>query len=98
VALIRKSELNYTYNWRPVPENDPRISGEPDLTLLNRNQGPEVLYIINWFAARNNLKDLSDALKLEKIIKEYLPGIFRTQLHTIQWLQNNWKNLIWFYN
>jgi len=91
MGIINKSELNYSYKWRPVPENDPRISGEPDMTLFNRNQGTEVLYIINWIAERNKLKDLQDALKLERIIRENLPGIYRTQLHAISWIINNWK-------
>ena len=91
MAIISKSELKYSYEWKPVPENDPRISGEPDLTLLNRSQGPEVLYIINVFADSFNLKDLRDGLKLERIIREDLPGIYRTQLHAFQWLKNNWK-------
>ncbi len=90
--ILSSSDLAYLYEWKPVPENDPRISGEPDLTLFYRNQGPEVLYIINYFADRNNLTDLCDGLKLERIIRKNLPGIYRTQLHTIQWLKNNWKN------
>ena len=45
---IKRSELMYNdYTWTHTPGDDPRVSGEPDNTMLNRKEGYEMLYFIN---------------------------------------------------
>lgn len=56
MGVITKSDLNYEYSWTSTKEDDPKISGEPDRTLLNRNEGYEVLYFINKFCEIYDLK------------------------------------------
>jgi hypothetical protein len=87
--LLNRSELKYAYNWRPIPDDDPRISGSPDKTLFTRKEGYEVLYIINVFADRYSLKEIETGHKIEELIQKELPGNFRCQLHVIEWLEEN---------
>jgi hypothetical protein len=89
MTLLNRSELKYTYNWKPIPENDPRFSGEPDTTLFNKKEGYEVLYLINVLVEKYSLEKIEAGPKIEELIREKLPGNLRNQLHVIQWLEGN---------
>lgn len=92
MALITKSDLYYTnYSWTAISGDDPRVSGEPDSTFLNRNEGYEMLYFINKFCEIYDLKQKSFATKVERMIKEELPSDIRTQKNIQNWLEENWK-------
>ena len=51
MGLLQKSDLLFKneYSWNALIGDDPRITGEPDSTLFNRNEGYEVLYLIKTF-------------------------------------------------
>jgi hypothetical protein len=84
---ISKSDLLYKdYSWTAIQGDNPKITGVPDSTLFNRHEGYEVLYLINHFALRN----MGDANKLEKMIKNELPSDVRSQANVKNWLTENW--------
>lgn len=89
--LFNKSDLKYTYSWTAISGDNPRVRGEPDSTMFNRNEGYEVLYLINKLAEKWEWKQTSSCVKLEKIIKEYLPSDVRSQENVKKWLADNWK-------
>jgi hypothetical protein len=92
---ISRSDLYYKdYNWKAKYENDdPRITGEPDKTLLDRNEGYEVLYFLNavgkmwgWSSS-----DKNSYHKIERLIRTKLPGTTRSQENIKAWIEANWK-------
>lgn len=87
---ISKSDLQYTYSWSAVSGDNPKVSGEPDSTLLNRNEGYEILYLINKFSKMHNFLLKESCLKAERMIKKYLPSDIRSQANVKEWLVNNW--------
>ena len=89
MSLLYRMDLKYNYNWRPIPSEDPRISGTSDSTLFNRNEGFEVLYIINLFAEKHGIDQKETGFKIEKLIKEQLPLNLRNQNHVTEWLEGN---------
>ncbi|WP_428567776.1 MAG: hypothetical protein ACP59X_08415 [Solidesulfovibrio sp. DCME] len=91
MALLTKSDLRHSYSWTTYATDNPKITGEPDSTLLNRNEGYEVLYMINSFAKKHALANKQSGLKTEKMIKEHLPGDIRQQSKVAKWLADNWK-------
>ncbi|MDQ2178856.1 hypothetical protein [Marinifilum sp. D714] len=91
MALISKSDLVYTdYSWTVYRDDNPKITGNPDNTLLNRKEGYEVLYFINKFADIYSLKNKSSANKIEKMIREDVPTSIRSQDKIKDWIKNNW--------
>jgi hypothetical protein len=92
MALISKADLFYKdYKWTAYPTDDPRITGKPDSTLLNRHEGYEVLYFLNKFAEKHGLKEKASATKAEKMIRIELPSTSRSQENVAKWLVENWK-------
>lgn len=89
--LFTKSDLKYQYSWIAISSDNPKISGEPDSTLFNRNEGYEVLYLINKLAEIWEWKKKASCIKLEKMIKEYLPSDVRSQHNVRVWIHDNWK-------
>ncbi len=92
MGLISKSDLQYDYSWTAIDGDNPKVTGQPDSTLFNRNEGYEVLYLINKLAELWNLKQKASCLKIERMIKKHLPSDVRSQINVKKWLADNWKN------
>lgn len=93
MGVISKSDMFYTdYSWTALDGDNPKIIGKPDSTFLNRNEGYEVLYFINKFMEIYELKNKSTATKIEKMIRNELPGATRSQENVKVWIVSNWNN------
>ncbi len=91
MPLLTKADLQSEYSWSAIPPDDARVTGIPDSTLLNRNEGYEVLAFINRVAAASNWTGKAPGLKAERLIKTNLPGTTRSHAHVWQWLIDNWN-------
>ena len=92
MSLLTKSDLQFQYSWTAIDPDDPKITGKPDSTELNRGEGYEVLAFINRIAADSGWTDKSSGLKAERLIKNHLPGHLRSHAHVRKWLADNWNN------
>lgn len=92
MALITKSDLYYDdYSWSTYSNDDPKITGEPDSTLLNRKEGYEILYFMNKLIEIHELKSKSSTLKIENMIRNEVPSNLHIQENIKRWIENNWK-------
>lgn len=92
MGLITKNELVYTdYSWTVLNGDNPKITGAPDSTLLNRNEGYEMLYFVNAFSEIHNFKNKVSPLKAERLIKEKVPANIHSQENIKLWLEQNWS-------
>lgn len=90
MALLTATDLDGKYSWTAIRHDNPKVSGEPDATLLNRNEGYEVLYFVNRMATTLGLTKKSDGLKIEKMLKT-APSELHSQEHVSDWIQKNWS-------
>lgn len=51
----------------------------------------EMLYFINTYMENENLYNVSDGHKIEKMIKDYIPSTLRSQENIKNWIKNNWN-------
>ncbi|MCK9345059.1 MAG: hypothetical protein M0P64_02960 [Candidatus Pacebacteria bacterium] len=91
MPLLQKSDLEFDYSWTAIAPDDPKVTGKPDSTFLNRNEGYEVLAFINSFATACDLKQKDSGVKVERLIKKHLPGDTRSHANVKKWLIDNWK-------
>ncbi|MFZ0596384.1 MAG: hypothetical protein WAM46_05315, partial [Flavobacterium sp.] len=69
-------------------ENDnARITGVPDSTLLDRHEGYEVLPFLNRYL--NNSTSVSTLNRLEDVLRDELPGSTRSHANVKKWLDDN---------
>jgi hypothetical protein len=93
MALITKSDLFYSdYEWTAIHGDNPKISGEPDSTLLNRKEGYEVIYFINKLSEIHKLKRKESAIRIEGMIRNEVPKDLHSQKNVKEWIEKNWKN------
>lgn len=92
MALLSKNDLQFQYSWTAIAPDDARVTGVPDSTLLNRNEGYEVLAFLNRLAQASKWTNTAPALKAERMIKSQLPGSIRSHKNVWQWLVENWKH------
>jgi hypothetical protein len=78
------------YSWTTMAEDDPKVSGEPGSTLFSRNEGNEVLYMINKVMDHRELLSVDSGQKVEVLIKENLPDNLHSQLDVFNWINENW--------
>ncbi|MEH6640921.1 hypothetical protein [Vreelandella glaciei] len=71
------------YDWEAAPD-DSRVTGEPDSTLFNRQQGYEVLYMLNTVLSAS--APITALHKGEEMIRDELPSDKREQLDVKKWL------------
>lgn len=93
MPLLSKSDLVYSYTWTAIAPDDPKVTGVPDSSLLNRDEGYEVLAFINRFSDIYNFKQKKTGLKVEKLINGHLPGNIRSHKNVSNWLVENWKKI-----
>ena len=80
------------YSWTVYGSDNPKITGKPDSTLLNREEGYEMLYFINKMADIYNLELISDCIKIERMIREKVPAGIHSQKAIETWIVDNWDN------
>lgn len=93
-TTITKQDLQYQYSWTTIPPDNPKVTGKPDSTLLNRSEGYEVLPFINRFCATHTIEQRPltrvDALKVEKMVHLH-PGNVRSHANVTAWIAANWS-------
>ena len=88
MANFTHHNLVYKYTWTTSP-GDSKLKGEPDSSLLNRQEGYEVLYMINRLMDAWSLKNVASGQKIEKMIHA-VPGHLRSQTHVKEWINDHW--------
>ena len=90
---IKKSDLLYEneYSWTTYEDDDPKVTGVPDSTELNRNEGYEILHFINRLMDKNDLKKIATANKIEKMIRNDVPKNIHSHSKISKWIIDNWN-------
>ena len=86
MALIKKGDLKHDYSW---PSESPGDSPKKaDSNLFDRENGKEVLSVINEYADRRNITDKQKALKIETELHNNLSEDITTQRGVMDWLDS----------
>ncbi len=97
-AFITAYDLQFNYSKTAIAGDDPRRTGVPDSTLLNRHEQYEVLDFINRFCSNTSYGKggakfgKAEALIAERLINARLPGDVRSHANVSQWLRANWDS------
>ena len=92
MILFSRRNLFYTdYKWTTYVQHDPRVNGRPDDTPFNKEEGNEVVYLINKLMALWDYRFANTGNKMEKLIHDKLPAEISTQEDVQQWLKANLK-------
>lgn len=97
-TFISASDLQYQYAKSAIPPDDPRRTGVPDSTLLNRGEQYEVLDFLNRFCSTTHYASTKqnfgkpEALKAERMLHQAVPSNLRSHAHITEWLRANWAN------
>jgi len=92
MVLLSKRNLFYSdYKWSIYVPNDPRTNGKPDATSFSKEEGNEVVYLINKLMALWDYRFSNTGNKMEKLIHDKMPVEIITQEDVQQWLKANLK-------
>lgn len=72
MALMTREDLEsrgkYKYTWTVTPGDNPNITGKPDSSRVSRQEGYEVLQVINSVMKQANLTKKHSGEKIEDMI------------------------------
>ena len=90
--LFSRRNLFYSdYKWNTYPPDDPRTNGRPDGTPFTKDEGNEVIYLINRLMVLWDYRFSNTGNKMEKLIHDKMPADIATQEQVQQWLKANIK-------
>lgn len=89
MALLSASDLKNTYSETAISPDDPKATGQPESTLLNRNELYEVLPFLNRMAVKQGWTSKSEGLKAERMIRLFVPSDQRSHAHVAKWIIDN---------
>jgi hypothetical protein len=92
MVLFSRRNLYYTdYRWNVYNPKDPRVNGRPDNTPFAKEEGNEVVYLINKLMVLWDYRFANTGNKMEKLIHDQLPSGIVTQEDVQEWLKANLK-------
>ena len=92
MILFSRRNLFYSdYKWTNYVQHDPRVNGKPDDTLFNKEEGNEVVYLINKLMALWDYRFSNTGNKMEKLIHDKMPPEIVKQEDVQHWLKENLK-------
>ena len=72
MANFTRDDLAYPgYKHSAWPDDDPRLTGKPDSTMLNRSESYEMVYFINRYMLGKGWKQKGTFNKIEAYLKEH---------------------------
>ena len=84
MANFTKSDLLYSgYKETAYPGDDPKVTGKPDSTMLNRGEAYEMVYFINRYMTDHSWAQKSTFQKIEAYLKS---SIHKNESHKF------WRN------
>ncbi len=89
MSNFKRSDLQRRYNWSADGGDNPKLTGNPDSSLLDRTEGYEVLYMIQRLMDLWNLKNIASGHKIEDKIHS-CPTNLRSQENVQRWIHENW--------
>lgn len=93
MILYKKNDLVFSdYKWTAFPKDSPKISGELDDTHFDKQEGNEVLFLINKISELWGFERKTSGERLEKLIKLHLPENLKVQKEIRKWINDNWDN------
>jgi hypothetical protein len=70
MAKFTKADLAYRrYKETAYPNDDPKVTGKPDSTMLNRGEAYEMVYFINRYMTDHSWTEKSTFQKIEKFLQ-----------------------------
>ena len=91
IFFTKRNLTLHDYRWTELPKDNSKISGKPDLTLFDRLEGNEVVYLINNLMILWNYRFSNTGNKMERLIREKMPPEILTQEAAKNWIEQNLK-------
>jgi hypothetical protein len=92
MILFSRRNLHYSdYKWTTYTQHDPRVNGRPDDTIFDKEEGNEVVYLVNKLMALWDYRFSNTGNKMEKLIHDKMPPEIIKQEEVQVWLKENLK-------
>ncbi|MDB5232153.1 MAG: hypothetical protein JWN76_2958 [Chitinophagaceae bacterium] len=81
--------ISDSYHWSP-DANNKSVSGDPARRYFDKNNGEQILFIINCFGESIGKLSVNDGRRLEELILKELPSDMKSELAVFNWLKGKY--------
>ena len=85
--LFQKEHLNTDHNYTWTDEFV--FDGTPSRRLFDRNNGNQILFIINLYASQAKMFSQNDVSRVESKLLNQMPEEIKSEISVLKWLQEN---------
>jgi len=85
MSFTKDHLINKHYDWSIKPMHN-AITDTPDRRLFDRQNGNQILYIINFFGHSVGNLTIDDGQKIEDLIMNQLPAELKSEIAVFNWL------------
>jgi hypothetical protein len=86
MPFLKENLQNQHYNWSS-PGNVSTFTGTPSRRLFDRENGNQVLFIINFYESVAEKFSVTEGHKLEELINNELPMEAKSEISVFNWLK-----------
>ena len=83
---VRKEDLKGEYTWMEG-SGQSLFNGELTRRKFDRNNGDQVLFLINLFGSQSKDFSVEEGLKIEELILDHLPLEAKSEISVFNWLR-----------
>jgi hypothetical protein len=93
MPLAKEDLQNPHYSWTSAPGLT-LYNGQPSRRLFDRDNGDQVLFIINFYESETNSLSLTEAKRIEEMIMNELPLSAKSEISVLNWLKESFKPVL----
>lgn len=88
MAFLKENLQGLHYHWSSG-ETNPTYTGQPSRRFFDRDNGNQVLFLINLYESISDKFTISEGHKIEQMITDRLPLDARSEISVFNWLKSS---------
>ena len=85
MPFLKTDLVGDDYNWSI--EGGVLYEGSPSRRIFNRNNGDQVLFLINFYGSQADKYSLQEGRRMEELIQYHLPLDAKSEISVFNWLR-----------
>ena len=87
MPFLKEDLIHNHYDWQ-YGNASSVFNGQPSRRLFDRDNGNQVLFIINFYASVADRTSIKEGRKMEEMINDSLPPDFKSEIAVFNWLRS----------
>jgi hypothetical protein len=88
MPFLKENLQGHHYHWSNNADTNPAYTGQASRRFFDRDNGNQVLFLINLYESVSDKFTISEGHKIEKMINDQLPLEAKSEISVFNWLKS----------